>query len=236
MDSVLVVILYTDYKYYCRPLMPRIFDDLEYSNKKLLFVTDKNCRGLSNKRTGEQVAAYGRNHGIAYARKQNFDWVFFLDVDTVADDDAIDKLLKADYPLIGGVHAARGNSTEIIGHDYAPFEELERISLNPKDQTGVIDVGGASGGCLLVHKSIFKRVDYSTYQGPRTIPLRHTADDEFLQIQIRKRLGVKPKLDLGVRTWHLSNDGFAYRWYGQKKKFTRNRDRIAFNKRNYAEG
>jgi hypothetical protein len=234
-DRVLVVIVYTDFKYYCRPLVPRIFDDLTYSNKELLFVSEKNFPGLSNYSSGEMIAAMGRDFGIRYAREKGFDWVFQSDVDTIQPDDVLERLLEVSYPLVGGAHACRGDSTNIIGHIYTDEQNLIRAPLKHLSGFGVAQVGGVSGGCLLIHKSIFGKVDYSGYQGPNTIPMRFTGDDEFFQIKVLRQLGIRPKINLAVRPWHLSTDGFAYRWFGDKKKFTRNRDIIIFNGRKYVQ-
>jgi hypothetical protein len=233
MNSVLVCIGYTDFKYYVRPLFPRIFLDLSYENKTPLFVTDKNYPGLSNFESGDIVTARLREFGVNYAVKHNFDYIFFLDVDAIPDEDIIEELMTVKSPIAGAVVAWRGDSTKIIGHNYRDRATLEREPLRFNRMYGTYEVDGTSGAALLVHKSVFTKVDYSGYKGVGTIPGRTTCDDEFYQIKVFNKLKIRPALNLGVRVWHLHSDGFAYQWYGQKKPFITKQDKIYFERRIY---
>jgi len=89
MDSVLVIIVYTSHKKYCRFLYPKIYQVLDYENKECAFIDEKDYPELLRLPTGEQRAAAGRQIGIEIARKKNPDWLFFLDVDTEPDKDAL---------------------------------------------------------------------------------------------------------------------------------------------------
>jgi hypothetical protein len=235
MDKVLIGFVYTDYKYYCRPLYPGNFDILKYKNKEVLFVTDKMLPGLSDHDQGEQVAAAGRNFIIHYARKHNFDWIFFLDIDVLPEENTLDLLLKEKYPFIGGSSAGRGNSTLLIGHNYRYDGSLERLPLVAYGMSKVIKVDGISGAVMLVNKSIFNKVDYSGYKGQGTILNRFTADDEYFCLQVKKKCNIKPLMHLGAKVWHFNNDGFAYRYYGDKKPFKRERDIIIFEGHKYIQ-
>ena len=236
MDSVLIVIGYTDIKFWCRPLVPGIFANLTYPNKELLFLTDSNYPGLSKKDSGEMVAASIRQEGINYARKKGHDYIFFCDVDTIPDADIIEKLLKPQRPLIGGAHAARGNADLLIGHNYVPKASLNRVQLSCMPDGQVLPVGCTSGGLLLVHKSIFSEVDYTGYNGPDTIPGRFTADDEYFQLKIKEKTGVTPYLHLGTGGWHLNNDNKAYRWPGLVEKYNQVADTIYFKGKAFKYG
>lgn len=218
-DSVLVVIVYTHHKQYCRFLYPKIYQLLTYPNKTCAFIDEKNYPELVRQPTGEQRAATGRQIGIEIARDQDFDWIFFLDVDTEPEPDAIEKLLAVKHPLVGGLHAARGNPYHVIGHNYIDRKVLERTWLKRSQMKGNPYVDGISGGHLLVAKGIFHRVDYTGYLGPSTIPNRYTADDEFLEIQIYNSLKVRPKVATDCRCWHYSDDGRAYRVWGEIKQW-----------------
>ncbi len=235
MESVLVVIGYTDMKYWCRPLVPGIFDKLTYKNKHLLFIDDKNYPGLSDKPSGEMVAASIRQEGINYARKREFDWIFFCDVDTIPDVDIIEKLRRHDRPLVGAVHAARGNANLIIGHNLMPENSLNRFPLAFQPEDKLWPVSCVSGGLLLVHRSLFDKADYRGYNGPDTIPGRFTADDEWFEMDVKKKTGVTPWLDLGTGGWHLNDDGKAYRWPGLVKPYRRVENIIFFNQSSYVQ-
>jgi len=219
MDSVLVVIIFTHHKQYCRFLYPKIYQVLTYENKKCAFIDEKEYLELLRQQTGEQRAAAGRQIGIEIARKENVDWIFFLDADTEPDPDAIQKLLAVNHPLVGGLHAARGDSWHVIGHNYKDRKTLERIWLTREELKNNPYVDGISGGTLLVAKGIFYRVDYTGYLGPGTIPGRFTADDEFLEIKIFNSLKIRPKAATDCRSWHYSDDGRAYRVFGEVKQW-----------------
>jgi hypothetical protein len=236
MYRVLVGIVYTKHKDYCRPLVPDIFNRLTYPNKQLYFVTDRFVNKLSALPNGELRAAKGRDAIIMEARAIDADYILFLDVDTICDKDAIEKLLAVDYPLVGGLHAGRGLPYSIIGHNYSPAGTLNRVPIEVGEGRGVVEVDGISGGFLLVGKKIFSVVDYGGYQGPATIPGRFTADDEFLEIKIRTMTGAKPKLDLNSQSWHLSDNGLAYQWPGKIKPFARFEDKIIFEGEEFNQG
>jgi hypothetical protein len=219
MDSVLVVIVYTHHKEYCRFLYPKNYQMLTYENKECAFISEREYPELDRLPTGEQRAACGRQIGIEIARKKNPDWLFFMDIDNEPDPDAIQKLLAVKHPLVGGMHAARGNAWNLIGHNYKDRQSLERIWLKKEDMVGNPTVDGISGGLLLVARGIYSRVDYTGYQGPSTIPLRYTADDEFLEIKIYNSTKIRPKVATDCRSWHYNDDGRAYRVWGEVKQW-----------------
>jgi glycosyltransferase involved in cell wall biosynthesis len=219
MDSVLVVIVFTTHKQYCRFLYPKNYSCLTWENKTCLYVTEKECPELGRQATGEQRAACGRQFGIDYARKHDFDWIFFLDADTEPDPDAIEKMLSVKHALVGGLHAARGDPWHCIGHNYKDRKSLERIWLRRGSLEHNPEVDGISGGTLLVARGVYHRVDYSGYIGPGTIPNRYTADDEYLEIKIYNSLKLKPKVASECRSWHYSDDGRAYRLWGEVKQW-----------------
>ena len=68
MEKILVVVGYTDYKYYARPLYPRAFNDLDWENKELLFVDENNFPEITSFPTGDRIAAEIRAFGIREAK------------------------------------------------------------------------------------------------------------------------------------------------------------------------
>lgn len=219
MDSVLVVIGYTGYKSYCRHLYPKFYNSLTYENKQVAFIDEKSYPELLRYPTGEQVCAAVRQIGIDIAKRANYDWIFQMDLDSEPEPDTIQKLLAVNHPLVGGLLAARGNAWQVIGHTYKDRQSLERIWLKKEEMVNNPYVDGISGGALLIARGVFHRVDYSNYQGPNTIPLRFTADDEFYQIKIYNSLKLKPKVATDCRIWHYNDDGRAYRVWGEVKQW-----------------
>lgn len=217
LPSVLVSVVYTDYKHYCDWLHPIIYDRLSYPNKKLMLVTKDNLPELANMPTGEQVAALGRDFGIRYARANNFDYILQLDCDVEPPDDIIEQLLAINHPLAGGAVAARGNENEYIGHDYAENDKLERVAIFKDQAIGIREVGATASACLLIAKEVFSKVDYTGYEGPNTIHGRFTADDEYYQIKIFEKLKIRPLVDFTICPWHYDSNGWKYKLWGEKK-------------------
>jgi hypothetical protein len=215
--KVLVNIVYTDYKAYCKWLYPVVYDSLDYPNKEEFFVTEENTPELADLKTGEEIAAAGRNAGIYYARKNDFDYILQLDCDVEPPKDVIQRLLAVDHPLAGGAVAARGNENEFIGHYYHTHGNHIRLAVPQKDAHGIVEVGGTASACLLIAREVFSQVDYEGYKGPNTIHDRFTADDEYYQIKVFKELEIRPKVDFNLKPWHYDANGWMYRLWGDRK-------------------
>ena len=219
MDKVLIVQVYTHHKQYCRWMYPKYAQSLTYKNKEIVLVDEKDYPELNTCQTGEERAAVGRQIGIEIAKKGDYDWLFFMDLDVEPDTDIIEKMLACNAPLVGGMHSARGNANRAIGHNYKDRKTLERTWLTRGQLVGTPEVDGISGGILLVARGIYMRVDYTGYTGTETIPLRYTADDEYLQIKIYNSLKIRPVVATNARAWHYADDGRAYRLWGEVKQW-----------------
>lgn len=233
MPSVLVVVIYTDFKYYARPLYPKAFNDIDYPNKTLLFVDENNFPAITTFDSGDILTAEGRAFGIEKAIEGNFDYVFFLDIDAIPDPDILTKLTEDNTPFIGGTIACRGNADKIIGHTYKNYENKERVDIPVVQGEAHLEVMGISGALMLVHKSIFTLCDYKGYRGVNHYPNRTTCDDEFYCLQVYEKTGIKPILHLGAKAWHLHDDGKAYRYRGEVQPYTREKNAIIFGGKRY---
>lgn len=227
--SVLVVMGYTDFKYYCRPLFPKNYESLTYKNKAICWVDEDTHPDLGKNRTGDVICAEIRRHGIKEAIKTGMEWVYFMDLDSIPEPDTLEKLLSINHPFVGGAVACRGDATNIIGHKYGSWEKRDRLPLNKVTGSGVIEVDGISGASMLVHKSIFNKVLYDGYTGLNVFPGSNTCDDEYYCIRVRQETGITPKMHLGVNPWHLHTDGFGYKWFGNKKEFKMTDGKIKLN-------
>lgn len=233
MPSVLVVVSYTDYKYYARPLYPQAYEAIDYANKKLLFVDETNFPNITKYESGDVLCAEARAFGIEQALKDDFDYVFFLDVDAIPDSDILTKLVETGKPFIGGAIACRGNAEKVIGHTYKSYIGLEREDLPHVEGNALVEVGGISGALMLVHKNIFSYCDYKGYKGIYHYPRRTTCDDEYYCLQVYEKTGVKPVMHMGAKAWHLDENGLAYRYRGEVKPFKRERNKLIFEGRKY---
>lgn len=217
--KVLIVIVRYGPKTYCWDFFPEFVNKITYENKEILLVDEKNCKELQGDNLGETICSKGRNYGIHYARKKGFDYIFDLDLDLEPESDCIDKMLSLNYPLVGGLVAARGNAYQIIGHSYKNEITWEREPLYYPDLKTGDEVDGISGAALLVGKELFMKYDYSEYTGPDTIRGRFTADDEFFQMKIREGLHIRPKIIKELNWWHYNDDGYKYQLLGKKQRY-----------------
>ena len=216
---VLVCVVRAGPKNYAFKFYPRFASFLFYKNRETLLVDENNCKKLRGQNVGEIIAATGRQFGIEYARKHDFDYIYFMDLDFEPHEGTLTRLVDTGHPLVGSLVAARGDENLIIGHNYSNREKLTREPLYWPDLKEGQEVGGIGGCSLLVHKSIFSKVDYEYYVGPETIPGRFTADDEYLQIQIYNKLKIKPRIILNPSGWHYSDDGYKYKIPGKKERY-----------------
>jgi len=217
MDSVMVIQVYTHHKKYCRAMYPKIFDTLTYKNKIACFIDEKDWPILQNLPNGELRAACGRQIGIDIARKKQPDWILFLDLDVEPDVDCIEKMLSCKHPVVGALHAARGDAWHAIGHNYEDRKTLRRRWLRPSELTFNAQVDCISGGILMLARGVYMKCDYTGYKGPNTIDGRFTADDEYLQLRIFEKMKIRPRVCNNCYSWHYDSNGRAYKLFGKIK-------------------
>lgn len=217
--KILIAIVRFGPKTYCWNFYPKFAKKLNYKNAQILLVDEKNCPELIGDTLGETICAKGRNYAISYAKKNNFDYIFYLDLDLEPPPDTIDKMLSLNYPLVGCCVSARGNAYKVIGHNYVDEITFERESLYYPDLKTGDCVDGISGAALLMHSSLFKKYNYDKYIGPNTFPGRYCADDEFLQLAIREGEKLRPKIFKELDFWHYNDDGFKYQILGKKQRY-----------------
>jgi len=216
---VLVPIVRSGPKRFAYDFYPRFGEKLDYENKEILLIDESNCPKLKGLEVGELIAATGRQFAIEYARENNFDKIYFQDLDLEPDADLLTALVNTNEKLVGSLVAARGNANLIIGHNYDNWDDMNRSPLYYPDLKDGDIVDGIGGCSLLVDKTIFLQVDYTGYTGPDTIPSRYTADDEYLLIQIYKKLKIRSKIITEPRSWHYHDDGYKYRVLGKKERW-----------------
>ena len=229
MPEILVAVSYTDKKYYARPLYPKAFNDLEGDGNALLFIDENEMPKITTFDSGDILCAEARAYAIEKAIKDNYDYVFFLDIDAIPERGILTKLINSNYPFIAGSLCARGNSDLLIGHNYKDRESLERVPLEADPDGEDIFCDGVTGGLLLVHRSVYSVCNYKGYTGVYCLPDRTTCDDEYYMLQVYKNTGLKPKLNPRARAWHLGEDGKAYMYKQPPRAYIRTKTTIEFN-------
>ena len=209
--KVLVGLLYTPYKEYCKFLWPKQFEDFTYPNKELVLLTDENCPKLRETSIGDVICAWGREELRKIAIEKQADYLFFLDYDALHPADTIERLLETGKPFVGGMVAARGDPKLAIGHKYENGDIYKRVRLQQDEMQGLVELDGIGGCSMLIHNGLFDKFELASYRGVEQIPGRFTCDDEIICMQITKNTGIKPYMLTTLRPWHYAVDGFRYR-------------------------
>lgn len=110
---------------------------------------------------GYSPVSVARNLCVKEFLNQGFDYLFFVDSDTVPPPDAIKKLLAADKPIISGVTC----NLKLCEDGLLRPAPMVMRYVNPEDpeeglipiakREGIEEVDGFGMSCCLIHKSVF---------------------------------------------------------------------------------
>lgn len=93
---------------------------------------------------------YARNMALTLARSWDAEYIFFVDGDVIVPPNALEMLLNANKPFIGGTVPGRGV------HKHALY-----IFGTPKAREGqLIQVDHGTCGCMLIHRSLFNYISF----------------------------------------------------------------------------
>ena len=172
--------------------------EIEYPNytKKIIGLELKN----SNELTIIQKITYAREMIRRYAVEKEFDYIFFLDTDTIpVQTNIIERLIAWNKEVVSGVYFYKGTRQPVIidrwTHTNVTLDMLEH-HVNKRE---LLEVWGFGFGCVLFHKVIFSvaKFDYDLFGEERT--------DDFGYVHIIEQLGVKRWLDSSILCQHLQN-------------------------------
>jgi hypothetical protein len=120
-------------------------------------------------KTIKQVIAGSRNILREYAIKNNFDYIFSLECDVFPPNNAIEKLLLHNRPVVSGFYlngSLDSNFTVIqkqIGHIGHKFHTVHNYSVHDgfmMSNGKVVPVYTAGLGCVLISKSVFSELQF----------------------------------------------------------------------------
>lgn len=133
------------------------------------------------------------------------DYVFILDADMILPRHALLRMLAHGKKVVSGFYFSRGDRTWPI-----VFRPDEPTTLWPKTrwfdypQGGLHEVGATGHGCLLIHRSIFERLEppYSRLGPFMDQPL--VGSDVRLCMKIREEAQEKIWCDFSLKCGHLT--------------------------------
>jgi GT2 family glycosyltransferase len=138
-----------------------------------------------------------------YAIAQKYDYIFWIDSDTIPPIDVLDRFLHHNKEVVSGVYTYKGTdrvvATILVDKEKdlcstVPYEKV--IEQGLKDE--LLEIRACGFGCLLMHKSIFEQIPFETEFS------QHESED----IRYCQRIGEKNItlwLDCKVVCLHLSD-------------------------------
>ena len=159
-----------------------------------LWSLDRRAYHLATPIGGEVVR--GRNRGVSDVKGG---WVLFVDSDCVPGADAIDRLLAADLPIVGGVILERTGELDVCVTK--TFEPTVRYGLAELPSTGVLPVLALGTGCVLIRRYVLDRVPTPWFRAGQLVSDAITEDTEFCLRAAE--CGFPTYLDLSVRVGHV---------------------------------
>src|SRR3989344_6993870 len=182
--KVLVGIPASFHKEYCLEEFSNGIKKLTYPKKEIIFIDNSphnnyikkiNCQGFNAIKgpyldAPVQRISASRNVIIDKAIKGNFDYILFLDQDTIPPKDSIERFLKGNKPIICGVYFSRAKSQDgklvyipsvykIIPSD----KELPDMTwLSPEEiaSNKLLNVVSCGGGCIFVSREVFTKIRF----------------------------------------------------------------------------
>ncbi|MBS3134532.1 glycosyltransferase [Candidatus Woesearchaeota archaeon] len=182
--KVLVGIPASFHKEYCLEEFSNGIKKLTYPKKEIIFIDNSphnnyikkiNCQGFNAIKgpyfdSPIQRISASRNVIIEKATKENFDYILFLDQDTIPPKDSIERFLKGNKPIICGVYFSRAKSKDgkltylpsvykVIPSD----KELpDMIGLSPEEiaSNRLLNVISCGGGCIFASREVFTKIRF----------------------------------------------------------------------------
>lgn len=131
------------------------------------------------------------------------DYLMMIDSDTVPQDDAIDKMLKADKDIVTGL-------TPIIKFDkdkmeyYRQYNAVDTDGVHLQPDKGLVESLGAGGSCLLIKRNVVEKMTRplfrNTYEDDNG-KQQFISEDIYFTTKARKE-GFKTYADTSVICWH----------------------------------
>lgn len=127
--------------------------DIHGNNKKVIALELKNSEDLSV----IQKITYSREKLRQYAVIKNYDYIFFLDTDTIpASREAIQKMVDKNLSVISGLYFYKHSKVPVVIDLKTRTNISERILETCYNNDEVVEVWGFGFGCLLLRKNVFQ--------------------------------------------------------------------------------
>lgn len=103
---------------------------------------------------GLRPVSYAKNVCMNACLEGDFEYIFFVDSDTVPPEHALDALLEADVPMISGItHQMKCDSDGKM----KPCPMVVRDDYPVTSGQGVEGIDACGASCLLIHRSVIEK-------------------------------------------------------------------------------
>ena len=145
--------------------------------------------------------------------KIDYDYILWIDSDTIFNPQQLEKLLNADVDIIGALQLFEGGQGYTCGNlddDYfrkngiMPYHTDQTIAMAKKNKKGLIEVDYCGFGFLLIKKGVYEKLEYPWHR-PEWFKIDDKKDfsmeDVGFCINVRKK-GFKIYVDPQIRVGH----------------------------------
>ncbi len=182
--KILIGIPTSFHKEYCLNKFSEGIKELTFKEKEILFVDNSKDNDYIKKIKSldfqaikgpyfdspiQRISA-SRNIIIDKAIKENFDYILFLDQDTIPPKDSIERFLKGNKPIICGVVFSRAKSlngkpayTPNVYKVIPSDKELpDMIELSPEEiaSNKLLRVVSCGGACIFASRKVFTKIRF----------------------------------------------------------------------------
>lgn len=207
MTKILVGIPHHTQKNYCIETAMNAANDLTYANKEVVLRLDPLEFGSQD--AVKKQREFFRNMALNY----DFDYLFFMGVDTIPPEDVLERLLNKcetndegiDKRIVGGVYwgrhdASNGKPEGAVAWIHAASQEQQTELFSDMDQ--LVEVDGMGMDCVLIPRSALKNISWMNW-------LQN--DDDYPFYDKARELGYKVLVDTGVQCKHyFTKNDYTY--------------------------
>jgi len=150
---------------------------------------------------------HARNVGCMKLLELGWEWLFFLDDDTIPPPDAIIRLMNHKLPIVSGLYYRRNNPIVPVMLKNVPEG---RKWITEFQAPSLVEVDYVGSGCLLIHRDVLTSLpalsEYRRWFDWRVdridLPEKERMSEDFVFMDNARKHGYKIYVDTGVQCKH----------------------------------
>ncbi len=200
----------SNYKEYCFEEYLKSINNLTYNNFDILLVDNSKKDDYYNKikdkiptirdkwfENARDRIIHSRNILREKILRENYDYFLSLEQDVIPPKDVIERLLKHNKKIIGGVYFKLGSFNELIPLVWLNIDQrYSRRAILDEINGDLLEVATCGLGCILIHKSVLEKVKF------RYLKEKKAFDDVWFCEDAREN-GFKVYCDTSIKCKHM---------------------------------